>query len=332
MASQGARIDRAERLLNLVICLMAARVPVRRATIREAIPGYSDAASDAAFERMFERDKDELRAMGIPIETIADVHGEVLGYRVHPEDYELPAITFTSQERAALVVAATLWESTTLGPAAISALRKLEAVQPAAIGGDEQDSRFLVRSPEVARFALPLITALRERRTTVFRYRSATDPQARERSVDPWGIVARDGGWYLVGHDRDRAEPRVFRLSRIEGAVELVGSGDVTPRPDGIDLASPILPAEAEGPTEAVVEILAGRGAELRRHAVPPLTTSAHTEARIRVQSREQLVAMLCAATDGARLLAGDSRLVHEVREAWERTLARHVDPAEGDR
>ena len=73
------RIDRTERLLNLVICLMAAPVPVPRATIERDIPGYGDAASASAFERMFERDKDELRSMGIPVETVSDASGEVLG-------------------------------------------------------------------------------------------------------------------------------------------------------------------------------------------------------------------------------------------------------------
>ena len=75
-------IGRTERLLNLVICLLGAERPVSRASLRQSIPGYSDATSDEAFERMFERDKDELRHMGIPVDTVVNVQGEVEGYLI----------------------------------------------------------------------------------------------------------------------------------------------------------------------------------------------------------------------------------------------------------
>ena len=331
MASHRGRVDRTERLLNLVICLMAARVPVRRATIRGAIPGYAEAASETAFERMFERDKDELRAMGIPVETVVDVHGDVLGYRVRVEDYELPPIRFSPQERAVLAIAATLWDETTLGPAATSALRKLEAAQPSAVLADGHDSRLLVRSPDVARFALPLITALRERRSVEFGYRATGASEARCRRVDPWGIVARDGAWYLVGHDRDRRESRVFRLSRIEGSIETHEEPDVVARPDDVDLSTLIIPVEDDGPVEARVIVRDGRGAELRRHGMPPDTTTSSVELTVRAPNREQLVGMICAAGDGARLAMGQEPLAVEVRAALQATVERHSRSEHGE-
>ena len=58
-----------ERLLNLVIALLSTRMPLSKARIRAAVPQYHGTASDEAFDRMFERDKDELRELGIPLVT-----------------------------------------------------------------------------------------------------------------------------------------------------------------------------------------------------------------------------------------------------------------------
>ncbi len=112
------RIERTERLLNLVIALMASESAVSRADIHRQIPGYAQAASPAAFERMFERDKDELRSMGIPVETVLDVNGEVRGYRIPQDRYALAELDLTVAERAAVAVAAQVWGQASVGPVA----------------------------------------------------------------------------------------------------------------------------------------------------------------------------------------------------------------------
>ena len=92
------RTDRTERLLNLVLALLGSRVPVDRARIRDVVPGYAESASDEAFERMFERDKEELRSMGVPIETVVNASGEVDGYRIDQRAYQMPELRFTAAE------------------------------------------------------------------------------------------------------------------------------------------------------------------------------------------------------------------------------------------
>ena len=79
-------VGRTERLLNLVIALLAARVPITRNTIQSSIVGYDPDATPSAFERMLERDKDELRGMGIPIRTVTNASGEVEGYLLDTEE------------------------------------------------------------------------------------------------------------------------------------------------------------------------------------------------------------------------------------------------------
>jgi proteasome accessory factor B len=105
---------KSERIMNLAICLLMSRRYLEKTRIREIVEGYHD-LSDAAFERTFERDKDELRTLGVPVETGSNdaFFPDEVGYRIRREDFELPAIDFTAAETAALGLAATVWESAT---------------------------------------------------------------------------------------------------------------------------------------------------------------------------------------------------------------------------
>ena len=124
---------RAERLVNLVICLLSTRQFLTAERIRDAVPGLRGAptaaeATDEAFKRMFERDKAELRDLGIPLETGRNSHFDTEdGYRIKRGDYELPPIEFDAAEAAAVGLAGRLWQSATLGEPARAALIKLRA-------------------------------------------------------------------------------------------------------------------------------------------------------------------------------------------------------------
>src|SRR3954470_23159081 len=123
---------RAERLVNLVICLLSTRQFLTAERIRDAVPGYEpadgDARTDDAFKRMFERDKAELRDLGVPLETGRNsVFDPEDGYRITRRRYELPAIEFDPAGAAAVGLAARLWRSATLVAPARSALSKLRA-------------------------------------------------------------------------------------------------------------------------------------------------------------------------------------------------------------
>ncbi|MCW2713752.1 MAG: transcriptional regulator protein-like protein [Frankiales bacterium] len=254
-----------ERLLNLVICLLATRRYLSVQEIRTAVPGY-DQDTEEAFRRMFERDKDELRELGIPLETGTDsaAHDDEPGYRIARRDYELPEITLEPDEAAALGLAARLWQSAPLAGATGSALLKLRAAgvdspsAPAAL-----EPRVGASEPAFAQ----CLAAVRDGRSLVFTHRTAGGPP-QERHVDPWGVVSWRGRWYVVGHDVDRDAPRVFRLSRIAGAVQITGEpGSVVP-PPGVDLRGWVArSAEDEPRATARVSLRPGAGWELRRAA-----------------------------------------------------------------
>src|SRR5487761_2189999 len=211
-------VARTERLLNLVFVLTNAARPLLKARLRELV--YADSSSDDAFERMFERDKEELRNIGIPIETVpTDVLADdELGYRLS-KDWQLPEVEFTVAELSVLSVAAATWQDACLAPAALTALRKLEA------NGDAWAAPGLPVAPRVATgdpaFAL-LLGAINNRREVQFEYRKA-DGTTSARRIHPYGLVQRQGLWYVVGHDLGRDADRVFRLSRLQTLPKAAG-------------------------------------------------------------------------------------------------------------
>ena len=114
--------------MNLVIALLSTRTFITAERIRETVFGYSDSASDEAFSRMFERDKNELRDLGIPLETgRVSPFDPTEGYRINRDAYALPAVELTADEAAAVAVATQLWESPELITATQGALLKLRA-------------------------------------------------------------------------------------------------------------------------------------------------------------------------------------------------------------
>ena len=326
MSPEPVRIERTERLLNLVMCLMAARRAVSRAGIHASVPGYGPSASGPAFERMFERDKDELRSMGIPVETVFDAHGEIEGYRIVRDQYALPPLDFTSAELAVIALAAGVWDEAILGPSALTALRKIETVQgQSPQTADDSLVRVQVSAADAA--LLPLMAALRERRVVAFDYRGAAASAPARRRVDPWGVISREGRWYLVAFDHDRNASRVFRLSRIEGTVQVTAQEQVHPAEPDLDLLSLIVQSEPEAATRARVAIEAGAGAHLRRMADEPLDPFESVEANVTAPNPMHLLASLCSAGEHAVVLEpADVRA--EVIARLQDVARRHEDPS----
>lgn len=282
------RVDRTERLLNLVIALMAAHQPLPRSIIRERIPGYD--GNDVAFERKFERDKDELRSMGIPVETVLDAGGEVQGYRIVRSEYALAELNLTVAERTAVGLAAQAWRDAVAGSVAGRAAIKLDGL----VTDDRLQSPLPVQLTAQEAALLPLMTALRTDRDVRFPYQRPEAEETSSRSLSPWGLRAAMGAWYVVGLDHDRQELRTFRLSRIRGPVEILGDGRRWPPPPDFDVAAHAQPATR---TSATVRVDSGGGAALRLHA------SARDESGVLEvwgPDADAVAADICAAGDSA--------------------------------
>lgn len=253
---------KSERIMNLTICLLMARRFIEKSQIRQVVEAYHG-LSDGAFERTFERDKDELRRMGVPVETGSNnpLFPDEVGYRIRRKDFELPAIEFTPAETAALGLAASVWESATQAEQAVSALAKLRAG-----GVDPDPGRLAWLAPSIGArepaFA-SVWEATVDRAPIRFSYRS------QPRQVEPWAMTYRRGAWYLLGHDREREAPRMFKVTRIDAPAEPIGKPGSYRVPE-IDLDAAWERLEPRGAdAEAILAIRPGRAPELRRRGRP---------------------------------------------------------------
>ncbi len=220
------RVDAAERMLDLVIALSHTRHRMTKAQIRSTVNGYGGSSTEA-FERMFERDKETLRQLGIPIVTLTDaVHEDDVGYRIDTAAYQLPPIDLSPAQLGVLSLAAEVWQDSAFSASAQRGLVKLKAVADSAVT-TAPGVALRVRGPDAAMG--DVLDAIADRVPVRFTYLSAYNGVTTVRTVEPWRVYARDRGWYLVGLDVDRGAQRSFRTSRIIGRVQRVGQpGSVT--------------------------------------------------------------------------------------------------------
>jgi proteasome accessory factor B len=260
---------RAERLVNLVICLLSTRQFLTAERIRDAVPGYEpadgDPRTDEAFKRMFERDKAELRDLGVPLETGRNsVFDAEEGYRITRRDYELPAIEFDPAEAAAVGLAARLWQSAALGTPARNALIKLRAGGTAV----EAPSGGVLPHVDASDPTLPtILDAARHARPVRFDYVKTGSGRPERRDVEPWGVLSYRRRWYVVGFDRSRGDVRSFRLSRVQGEVTPYGKPGAFERPDKVDLLAAVMGRRPDDDRVALVRVTDTGAAQLRRYA-----------------------------------------------------------------
>jgi proteasome accessory factor B len=219
-----ARVDRLERLTDLVLVLLNTQRPLTLRELGDAVPGFPPEGE--ARRQAFERDKRTLRGQGISVVAEPVEGPEQMGYRIRPEDFYLPDLHLEADEQAALNVAVA---EVHLGdPSGRDALWRLGIPSPQVI------------APVAALPSLPalpsLFEAVRSRSSVTFDYRG------EQRHVDPALLRFRQGRWYFVGFDRDRQAARTFRVDRLDGSPS-VGRPRSAALPHGFD-AEAALPDE----------------------------------------------------------------------------------------
>lgn len=253
-----------ERLINLTIALLATKRFLTKSEIFRTIEGYEGSAESK--ERMFERDKDDLRRIGILIDVQGVDPGfeDEPGYRIHPNTYSLNLGELNGAEVALLSLAAEAWRGAALGESAQSALVKLRSL---GIASDfdalpNLSPRLNVNSPNF----VPLTRAIADRNTITFRYLSA---QLKEetRTVNAYGLGSRHGYWYLVAFDKDRMDTRTFRLDRMANDVELISKPAAFETDPEFNVLKFLDSTLFENREVAQVSIRSGRGHALRKDA-----------------------------------------------------------------
>ena len=262
-------VQKSERLLKLLIMLLVQQRYVSKERVRELLyPG----SGDEAFERMFERDKDDLRALGVPIEvgSLDAYFEDEPGYRVRADEAQLPQIELTADEAHVVGLATRVWEHARLAEATTEGVRKLAAaghpVDVAAL--DLVEPRLGADEPAFDVFW----EATQDRTEVEFDYQRPGGEVATRR-IQPWGVVRYSGRWYAVGHDLDRGEERVFRLSRVRGEARRVGTPGAYDVPAGLDIRAVtrrFAPVESSEPVTLLVRT--GSGHAFRRAASSVVT------------------------------------------------------------
>ena len=204
-------IDRFERLTNLLALLLDTRRPLALTEIVDRLSGYPEAK--ASYRRQFERDKDALRAIGVPIQTVQLGDGDV-GYLVDPAEYYLPDLQLTDDESRALQVAA------------VSMHRSGQTSTIWKVGGKPEADEVVSTDIPTSEHLAPFVDAVRERRPIAFLYRNNV------RKLEPSALALRGGNWYATGRDIDRGAPRSFRLDRIDQILDIGESGAFEPEQD----------------------------------------------------------------------------------------------------
>lgn len=344
-SAAGDRIAKPERLLNLVAFLLASRNAVPFSQIRGRVAGYDDGASPEALEKRFDRDKAELRALGVPIvyEPL-DEHGHE-GYRIPREEYFLPEIRLTVEEAAALAVVQRYAQEARGDPLSrplASAIRKVVVDSPltgAAAASITEQHVLGVRTETMSGDVGPnlgvLTDAVLRRRPVRFRYYSIGRDEEGQREVEPYGLGWHERHWHVVGRDRAKDALRRFRVDRIRGRARPL-AGRFEP-PEDFDVA-----VHLDRP--AFLLRRDGGGERVRVHLRPEIAFMAKDALRddwtfrdlpdgggileFEANDRRAVVRFVARHLDRARIVEPQV-LRDEARTAVRAILAAHANPAE---
>lgn len=226
---------KSERLVNLTIALLGTKRWITKTQIFQAVDGYE--GEPDAKERMFERDKDDLRNLGIVIEvgSFDPLFDDEVGYRIRPDSYRTDIKEISSRELSLINLATSIWQGAVLDSPALSALIKLKSL------GIESDLDSIPAISPTINISddnfVAIVDAISERRTISFTY-LAPDLSQQERVLEPFGAGTKGGYWYVAGRDVDKKEIRLFRLDRIDSQVVKQGKASSFEIPQDFAMSS----------------------------------------------------------------------------------------------
>ena len=207
--------EKNERLVNLTIALLSTKKYLTKAQIFNAVAGYE--GSGEATDRMFERDKEELRSLGIEIEmkSIDPFFDDEIGYRIIPERYQFDLGNLSTEEVSLLALASEAWKESALSDIARSTSLRLQSL---GINSDFSDLPLAPTIADVPANITDILESIDANKVINFKYINAEE-QIEDKKVAPLGIYSQKGRWYLYAIDQEKSENRSYRLDRIDGSI-----------------------------------------------------------------------------------------------------------------
>lgn len=277
-----------ERLINLTIALLATKRYLTKSEIFSSVEGYQGSAETK--ERMFERDKDDLRSLGIEIEvgSFDPLFNDEAGYRIKQEKYQFELSDITPTEVSLLSLAAQAWQEASFGDVAQKALLKLRSI---GVPSDELNIPGAVHKLDDGGQDLAMISkAIAQHQLLNFTY---LDSQLQHvlRSIVPIALSARRGFWYLSGVDQDLQEIRTFRIDRIIGEIS-TGRGPIDFEPPAeFDLDRSF--SETASREFALIDVRKGKGSALRALATSSQSLGEWDQVKIPILNAETLSSII---------------------------------------
>ena len=279
---------KSERLVNLTIALLATKRYLTKSEIFNSVDGYEGTAETK--ERMFERDKDDLRSLGIDIEvgSFDPLFNDEAGYKIKQEKYQFELGDISSTEVALLSLAAEAWQEASFGDVAQRALLKLRSI---GIPSDELSIPATVQKLNDGGQDLSLITqAIAQSQRLAFDYLDS-NLSVKLRRVVPIALSTRNGFWYLSGVDQEIQEIRTFRVDRINGAIAASAGPKDFQTPTGFDPSKSLL----ESPTQrfALIDVRVGKASSLRALAISTQSLGEWDQVKIPILSLDSLCSLV---------------------------------------
>jgi len=299
---------KSERLVNLTIALLATKRYLTRSEIFRTVEGYEGSAE--AMERMFERDKDELRGLGISIElgSFDPLFEDEAGYRISPSSYELDLGSLDGRDIALLSLAASSWSGAALEEVSTSALVKLESI------GIDADLESISLSPRIGatNSGFSAITdAILRRAVVTFDYVSA-DLSVSTRELYPFALRGRAGSWFLIAFDKSKGEQRTFRLDRISGEVSVGKKNGVFDAPSSLHEES------TEDQPVATLLLRKNRGNQFRSKAISVVSGDEWDTAQVPIFSTSWIRSLILWHRDDVVVLEPESLRNETIRALQE--------------
>ena len=290
---------KSERLVNLVIALLATRRSLTKSEIFRTIEGYE--GSEDSMERMFERDKDELRSLGIDIDVsvLDPLFEDEQGYRIKPDSFAMSPSVYSAVQVAYMSLAAQLWKDASLSEPSQRVLRKLSGIASSVnIADIPSIAPISINAPI---FLVEIINAISEARSIDFLYIDS-DLNVNKREVNVYSYFSNDGFWYFKGLDINKGQERTFRSDRVVGEINVSKNSRSYEVP--IALSDKPIFEESSELLRASLRVRVGRGSQLRHKAISIVNEGDHDLIEIEYPFEKEIISMILWHLDDVEVLS----------------------------